>query len=84
MTTQRELDVMHVAAQDYLEQVRAEFQQSLMGNRRGMNEQTRRNPGAEAQPVPAATPSEAVVRPEAQRGDDTGAGGDNALYSNGY
>ena len=81
MITQREIDLLHVSAQDYLEQVRAEFQQALTGRRVNYGERQRAtNSGAEAQSVPAAAAGQPALRPASSGGDDTGAGGDPSLY----
>ncbi len=77
MITQRDIDMFHVVAQDYLEQVRSEFQRSLTGKRQ--NGITRQNPSAQAQPVPAEAAGQQAVRPEDAGGDDPGAGGDLAV-----
>lgn len=54
MFTQREIDILHIQAQEYQAQVREEFQRGLMG-KRGKNELPGQNQSQEAAGVPRQT-----------------------------
>lgn len=54
MLTQREIDELHVSAQNYQEQIRAEFQRGLMGKR------VDRNAQKASQPIQADAPNPQV------------------------
>jgi hypothetical protein len=57
MITQRQLDEIHIAAQEYAAQAKNEFAQSLMGNRANRQQGAMRPPAPQPQMMNGGNPN---------------------------